>query len=100
VTVATEPLTLSRFHFNGKQGVPAMNDKNGCSGNDQESLLLQHEIEVIAGLVESKGKYRTIVKAAIAHWVKDFQGGRIKIDTVDDLKKLIEIDLELQREEL
>ena len=33
-----------------------------------------------------------IVQAGIARWVKDFKDGRIKIETVDDLKKLIEID--------
>lgn len=49
---------------------------------------------------ESKSKYRKIVQAGIAAWVRDFQAGRIKIETVDDLRKLIEMDLDLQREEL
>lgn len=49
---------------------------------------------------ESKKKYRKIVQAGIAVWVRDFQAGIIKIDTVDDLRKLIDMDLELQREEL
>lgn len=40
------------------------------------------------------------VKAGIARWVKEFQDGRIEIKTVDDLKKLIEIDIELQKDEL
>lgn len=62
--------------------------------------LLQHEIEVLAGIATSKDKYRKIVQAGIARWVKDFQKGQIKIDTVNDLKKLIEIVLQLQKEEL
>ncbi|MRN56824.1 hypothetical protein [Paenibacillus monticola] len=62
--------------------------------------MLQHELEVIAGILESKSQYRKIVKAGIAKWVKDFQDGRIEIKTVDDLKKLIEIDIELQKDEL
>jgi hypothetical protein len=32
--------------------------------------------------------------------VKDFQDGRIEIKTVDDLRKLIEMDLELQKDTL
>ncbi|MEK3943529.1 hypothetical protein [Paenibacillus sp. FSL H3-0310] len=66
----------------------------------QDEILLQHELEVMAGILESKAQYRKIVKAGIAKWVKDFQDGRIEIKTVDDLKKLIEIDIELQREEI
>ncbi|MFD0682386.1 MULTISPECIES: hypothetical protein [unclassified Paenibacillus] len=75
-----------------------MSNENTNSKNDD--LLLQHEIEVIQGILESKSKYRKIVQAGIARWVKDFQDGRIEIKTVDDLKKLIEIDLELQKEEI
>ncbi|MEK3684913.1 hypothetical protein [Paenibacillus sp. FSL R10-2736] len=66
----------------------------------KDELLLQHELQIMAGILESKAQYRKIVKAGIAKWVKDFQEGRIEIKTVDDLKKLIEIDIQLQREEL
>lgn len=68
--------------------------------HDNKDILLQHELEVIQGIMESKEQYRKIVKAGIAKWVKDFQDGRIEIKTVDDLKKLIEIDIELQKDEL
>lgn len=64
-----------------------------------DEILLQHELEVMAGILESKAQYRKIVKAGIAKWVKDFQDGHIEIKTVDDLKKLIEIDIELQKED-
>ncbi|EST12057.1 hypothetical protein P343_08005 [Sporolactobacillus laevolacticus DSM 442] len=74
----------------------AIENENKRSQKD----LLQHEIEVLAGIATSKDKYRKIVQAGIARWVKDFQKGQIKIDTVDDLKKLIEIDLQLQKDEL
>ncbi|MDF2911218.1 MAG: hypothetical protein K0Q56_2099 [Sporolactobacillus laevolacticus] len=74
----------------------AIENENKCSQND----LLQHEIEVLAGIATSKDRYRKIVQASIARWVKDFQQGQIKIDTVDDLKKLIEIDLQLQKDEI
>ncbi|MNO03898.1 hypothetical protein D3C81_2247460 [compost metagenome] len=49
--------------------------------------------------MESKAQYRKIIKASIARWVKDFQDGRIEINTVDDLRKLIEMDIELQKED-
>lgn len=74
----------------------AIENENKCSQKD----LLQHEIEILAGIATSKEKYRKIVQAGIARWVMDFQKGQIRITTVDDLKKLIEIDLELQKEDL
>lgn len=74
----------------------AIENKNKCSQDD----LLQHEIEILAGIATSKEKYRKIVQAGIAQWIRDFQKGQIRITSVDDLKKLIEIDLELQKDEL
>lgn len=44
-----------------------------------------------------KGKYRKIIQAAIAKWVKDFQDGVIELKTADDLKTLIQLDIELQK---
>lgn len=65
---------------------------------DSLDLLLRHEVETMEGIIESKEQYRKVVKAAIAKWVKDFQSGHIEIKTVDDLKKLIELDIELQKD--
>jgi len=73
-----------------------MKNKNICSHND---LLLDHELGVASSIYETKERYRKVVQAGIAHWIKDFQQGRIEIKTVDDLKKLIEIDLELQKDD-
>ncbi|WP_020621117.1 hypothetical protein [Paenibacillus daejeonensis] len=69
-------------------------------GTKNEDLLTQHEIEVINGILDSKEQYRKIVKAAITRWVRDFQENRIEINTVDDLRKLIELDIELQKDDL
>lgn len=66
----------------------------------KNDLLMEYEAEMVSGLIDSKERYRKIVNAGIAQWVKDFQNGKIKISTVDDLKKLIEIDLELQRDDI
>ncbi|MCJ8015239.1 hypothetical protein MUG84_26580 [Paenibacillus sp. KQZ6P-2] len=56
--------------------------------------------EIMKELERSKGKYRTIVQAGIAKWVKDFQDGRIKITTVEDLKKLIEMDIQILKDDI
>lgn len=93
-------MSLSRFPFYRKaEGVTTKNT-NRRSVFDSESQLLQHEIEIMEGITETKDQYRRVVKAAIAKWVKDFQSGHIEIKTVDDLKKLIELDIELQKDEL
>ena len=78
-------------------GVPTINKTNKCSISERDSLLLQHEAAVIEGILDSKSKYRKIVQAGIAKWVSDFQKGNIEINSVDDLKKLIELDIELQK---
>ncbi|TQK74961.1 hypothetical protein FB479_101572 [Brevibacillus sp. AG162] len=75
-----------------------MKNTNKRSCSSAGDLLLQHEIAVMESILESKEQYRKVVKAAIAKWVKDFQSGHIEIKTVDDLKKLIELDIELQKE--
>ncbi|WP_308722485.1 hypothetical protein [Paenibacillus polysaccharolyticus] len=64
-----------------------------------DEILLQHELEVAEGILESKEQYRKIVKAAIAQWVRDLQAGHIKIQTVQDLERLIELDIKLQQDD-
>ncbi|WKL00890.1 hypothetical protein Q0F98_28765 [Paenibacillus amylolyticus] len=61
--------------------------------------LLQHELAVMEGILESKEQYRKIVKASIAQWVKDLQAGNIKMQTVQDLERLIELDIKLQQDD-
>jgi len=73
---------------------------NKCSNIDKEPIQDEEIIKALAEIFSSKDKYRKIIQAGIGQWVKDFQAGRIKIETVDDLKKLIEIDIQLSKEEL
>ncbi|PAF18598.1 hypothetical protein [Terribacillus saccharophilus] len=75
------------------------NKRSYMEADNAEELLLQHEIEQVENIEQSKENYRKIVNAGISRWVKDFQGGHIKINTVDDLKKLIELDLQLQKDD-
>ena len=72
---------------------------NKRSEKTSQEVLLQHEAVIVSGVSESKGQYRKIVKAGISQWVRDFQRGMIEVKTVDDLKKLIELDLQLQRDD-
>lgn len=94
------PRLLSHNHFNVWLGVLAIEKSNKRSTEIDKQALLEHEIAVIQGIVDSKSKYRKIVQAGIARWVGDFQKGQIEIKSVDDLRKLIEMDLELQKDEL
>ncbi|TKI72631.1 hypothetical protein FC756_00780 [Lysinibacillus mangiferihumi] len=77
-----------------------MKNTNKCSVSIKEDdLLLEHEISMAESINESKERYRNIVQAGIAQWVKDFKDGQIKVSTVDDLKKLIELDIDLQKDD-
>lgn len=76
------------------------NGERPISDEELDAMIMEREIEQASSLIDSKEKYRKIINAGIARWVKDFQNDKIKIETVDDLKKLIEIDLELQRDDL
>jgi hypothetical protein len=56
-----------------------------------------NEVNILSELIDAKGKYRKVIQAAVAKWVKRFQDGEIRVDTVEDLRTLMQIDLELQR---
>ena len=68
-----------------------MKNPNVCSDSDKQ------ELDLLEGMIESKNRYRKIIQAAIAKWVRDFQNGVIEITTVEDLRTLIQIDMELQK---
>lgn len=78
-----------------------MKNTNKCSAmsDEKDDLLILHELEILENINQSKDKYRKIIQAGIAQWVRDFQSGHIKVNTVDDLKKLIELDIDLQKDE-
>lgn len=60
-------------------------------------MLHGEDDEVLKQLKDSKDRYRKIVQAAIGQWVRDFQNGQIKVETVEDLRSLIDLDIRLQR---
>lgn len=63
---------------------------------NQEELLQQYQLEQQLKRLEGRGKYRKIVQAGIAKWINNFQQGKIRLETVADLKSLIEMDEYLQ----
>ncbi|CAI6221642.1 MULTISPECIES: hypothetical protein [Bacillus subtilis group] len=79
----------------------AIENRNVCSLSDdeKENLLLLHQAELAEGLNKSIQNYRKITQAGIAQWVRDFKDGHIKLSTVDDLKKLVELEIYLLKHE-
>lgn len=63
-------------------------------GIDDESL--EYEIEKALEQAESIEEYKKIIRAALGKWLKNLQSGEIKLNTVSDLKVLIEADLMLK----
>ena len=72
-----------------------MSEITSKQNEEADDSYKQREEEIIQAIFDSKNKYRKIVQAGIVKWVKDFQEGQIEIKSVDDLKKLIDIDHEL-----
>lgn len=67
---------------------------------DQESTidgkLLDYELEKALEKAESIEEYKKIIRAALGKWLKNLQSGDIKLNSVSDLKYLIEADLMLK----
>lgn len=63
--------------------------------NDIESLKKKRE-SLKQEFDDSLNKYHKITQAGLAEWLKNFQEGKVKLDKVDDLEKLIQIDIMLQ----
>lgn len=65
---------------------------------NQEELLRQYQLQQQIKVQEGRNKYRKVVQAGIAKWISNFQQGKIRLETVGDLRQLIEMDEILQRE--
>lgn len=63
--------------------------------NDIESIRKKRE-SLKQEFDDSLNKYHKITQAGLAEWLKNFQEGKVKLDKVDDLEKLIQIDIMLQ----
>lgn len=52
--------------------------------------ILKREIEKATKKAESKEEYQKIIRVALGKWLKKLQNDEIKLNTVGDLKVLIE----------
>ncbi|MEF7566013.1 hypothetical protein V4V35_23770 [Bacillus infantis] len=71
--------------------------EEGNVPEEERDVLLLHDIAKYEEYEDSVEKYRKIAQAGIAQWIKDFKNNKIKLNTVDDLERLIKIDLQLQK---
>lgn len=81
---------LSRLLSYIVAGVVTMHKFNDMESVKQKREALKKEFD------DSLSKYHKITQAGLAEWVKNFQEGKVKLDKVDDLEKLIQIDIMLQ----
>lgn len=61
--------------------------------NDED---LKYAIQKAEDQAESIEEYKKIIRVALGKWLKNLQSGEIKLNTVSDLKLLIEADLMLK----
>lgn len=61
--------------------------------NDED---LKYAIQKAEDQAESIEEYKKIIRVALGKWLKNLQSGEIKLNSVSDLKLLIEADLMLK----
>lgn len=60
---------------------------------------LEEEIDKALANEESIEEYKKIIRISLGEWLKNLKSGVIKLNTVGDLKTLIEADLMLRRDD-
>ncbi|EOH94823.1 hypothetical protein [Enterococcus pallens] len=63
---------------------------------ENENFDLEYEIEKALERAESVEEYKKIIRVALGKWLNNLQAGEIKLNSVSDLKTLIEADLMLK----
>lgn len=64
--------------------------------DNQLELTVKRQAEKYIQRAKTREQYRNVVRAGIAQWIEKFKAGEIKIETVSDLRELIEMDLYLE----
>lgn len=82
----------TRNHHNTTRGLRAMR-------KFEQSTLL-YNADVLDSINSSRDEYRKIIRALIAQGIKNLKDGQLEITSVDDLERLIKLDLELQKDKL
>ncbi|MGX7139752.1 hypothetical protein RV15_GL002169 [Enterococcus silesiacus] len=60
------------------------------------NIDLEYELEKALERAESVEEYKKIIRVALGQWLQNLKSGQIKLNSVGDLKVLIEADLMLK----
>lgn len=63
---------------------------------ENNNINLDYEIEKALERAESVDEYKKIIRVALGQWLNNLKNGTIKLNSVSDLKVLIEADLMLK----
>ena len=63
---------------------------------EHSEFNLEYEIEKVLERAESIEEYKKIIRVALGQWLQNLKSGEIKLNSVADLKTLIEADLMLK----
>lgn len=63
---------------------------------NQDELLTRMQLDQAAKTGAERDQCKKIVRAGIAKWVDNFRNGSVRIETVSDLRQLIELQHELE----
>lgn len=64
--------------------------------NELPDIDLEYELEKALERAESIEEYKKIIRVALGQWLHNLKEGEIKLNSVADLKTLIEADLMLK----
>ncbi|CAC96495.1 TPA: hypothetical protein RF372_000481 [Listeria monocytogenes] len=72
-------------------------NERSVDGNLNDDLL---DLEITKALEEAKTdeEYKKIIRATLGKWLNNLQEGNIRLESVNDLKTLIEADRLLRRD--
>ncbi|HAC0715683.1 TPA_asm: hypothetical protein GYZ54_14265 [Listeria monocytogenes] len=72
--------------------------QNKRSTNEEETdAFLEYELEKALEEAKADEEYRKIIRAALGKWLQNLQNNEIKLQSVNDLKTLIEADKLLRK---
>ena len=70
-----------------------------CTMENFNDENLEYEIEKALEQAKTVDEYRKIIRVAVGRWLQNLKDGEIKLNSVSDLKVLIEADLMLREKE-
>lgn len=68
----------------------------GAKTMGTEDFDIEYEIKKAEEKAETVDEYKRIIRVALGKWLSNLQSGEIKLNSVSDLKVLIEADLMLK----